>query len=183
MSNENLTPATPVQPVPKKKKKWPWIAGIIAFLIVVASCAGNAGAEDDTVSAPAPSAVSQPATEQAVSPTPQVVVPTVPTVEAPKQVEATAGQKNALKKAESYLSFTAFSASGLAEQLEYNKFTPEDAAWAVAHVKADWNEQAVKKAKSYLEFTAFSHAGLVDQLVYNGFTPEQAEHGATGAGL
>lgn len=95
----------------------------------------------------------------------------------------TVSQQNALRKAESYLGFSAFSRTGLIGQLEYNKFSTEDATWAVDHVTVDWNAQAAKKAKSYLEFTSFSRSGLVDQLVYNGFTPEQDEYGASTTGL
>ncbi|WP_142057807.1 Ltp family lipoprotein [Pseudarthrobacter sp. B4EP4b] len=97
--------------------------------------------------------------------------------------KGTVSQQNALRKAESYLDFTAFSRTGLIEQLEYNKFSSADATWAVDRVTVDWNEQAAKKAKSYLEFTSFSRSGLVDQLLYNGFTPEQAEYGASTTGL
>ena len=88
-------------------------------------------------------------------------------------------RSSALDKAESYLSFTAFSHDGLVKQLEYEKFSHEDAVYAADHCGADWNEQAAKKAKSYREITSFSHAGLVEQLKYEGFTAEQAEYGAS----
>jgi hypothetical protein len=95
----------------------------------------------------------------------------------------TAGQENALGKAQSYLDFTAFSRTGLIKQLEFDKFTPADATWAVDHVQANWKEQAAKKAASYLEMSSFSHQGLVDQLVFDGFTAAEAEYGVTKAGL
>ena len=95
----------------------------------------------------------------------------------------TVSQQNALRKAESYLEFTAFSRTELIGQLEYNKFSVADATWAVDRLTVNWNEQAVKKAKSYLEFTAFSRAELIDQLLYNGYTPAQAEYGVTKTGL
>lgn len=97
--------------------------------------------------------------------------------------KGTPAQQNALRKAEQYLSFTAFSQSGLVKQLEFEKFPNEDAVWAAERVGADWNEQAAKKAKDYLEMSAFSHSGLVDQLLFEGYTPEQAEFGATAAGI
>ena len=78
---------------------------------------------------------------------------------------------------------TSFSRTGLIEQLEYEGFSTEDAAWAVDRVTVDWNEQAAKSAKDYLEFTSFSHSGLVEQLIYGGFTPEQAEYGVSQTGL
>lgn len=89
-------------------------------------------------------------------------------------VGATVGQKNALKKAKSYLSFTAFSYTGLIKQLEFEQFTHEEAIFAVDNCGADWNEQAVKKARSYLSFTSFSKNGLISQLEFEGFTHEQA---------
>ena len=89
-------------------------------------------------------------------------------------VGATVGQKNALKKAKSYLSFTAFSYTGLIKQLEFEQFTHEEAIFAADNCGADWNEQAVKKAKSYLSFTSFSKNGLISQLEFEGFTHEQA---------
>lgn len=96
---------------------------------------------------------------------------------------ATVSQKNALKKAQSYLGFSAFSYSGLVDQLEFEGFSTEDATWAVDHCGADWNKQAAKKAQSYLDFTSFSHAGLVEQLIFEGFTAEQAEYGVSATGL
>ncbi len=94
----------------------------------------------------------------------------------------TMGQKNALKKAASYLSFTSFSYSGLVDQLEYEGFSNEDSVFAVDHCGADWNAQAAKKAESYLEFTSFSREGLIDQLEYEGFTYDQAVYGVSAVG-
>lgn len=94
----------------------------------------------------------------------------------------TSGQKNALAKAKSYLSHSAFSRKGLIEQLEYEKFTTEDATFAVDNCEADWNEQALKKACSYLNHSAFSCAGLTEQLEYEGFTAEEAKYGVDNCG-
>ena len=92
-------------------------------------------------------------------------------------------KQNALKSAKSYLNTSAFSYSGLKEQLEYEGFTSEQASYGVNNCGANWNEQAVKSAKSYLSFSSFSHDGLVEQLEYEGFTHEQAEYGVTQNGL
>ncbi len=92
--------------------------------------------------------------------------------------EATAGQKNALRSAEQYLNFTAFSYKGLIEQLEYEQYLHEDAVYAADHCGADWNEQAAKAAANYLEYTSFSRDGLIEQLEYEGYTHEQAVYGA-----
>lgn len=94
----------------------------------------------------------------------------------------TIGQKNALEQAKSYLEVLSFSRDGLIEQLEYEKYSYQDAVYAVDHCGANWNEQALKKAKSYLETMAFSEQGLIDQLVYEKFTREQAEYGVAYCG-
>lgn len=88
------------------------------------------------------------------------------------------GQRNALSKAKQYLDFSAFSYEGLIEQLEYEKFSHEDAAYAADNCGADWNEQALDKAKSYLDFSAFSYKGLIEQLKYEKYTDEQAIYAA-----
>jgi colicin import membrane protein len=92
-------------------------------------------------------------------------------------------QQNALRSAEGYLDYTAFSHSSLVDQLEFEGYSTGDATWAVDRVSVDWNEQAAKSAKNYLSFTSFSRSGLVDQLEFEGFTPEQAEYGVSQTGL
>ena len=89
-----------------------------------------------------------------------------------------AGKKNALEQAYSYLNAMAFSYSGLIEQLEYEGYSTEEATYAVDNCGADWKEQAVKKAEEYLKYSAFSKSGLIEQLEYEGFTHEQAVYGA-----
>lgn len=89
----------------------------------------------------------------------------------------TTGERNALKSANQYLSFTSFSRSGLIEQLEYEGYTTQEAEYAAEHCGADWMDQARKSALSYLEVSAFSESGLIDQLEYEGFTHEQALYG------
>jgi hypothetical protein len=95
----------------------------------------------------------------------------------------TVSQKNAREKAESYISFSAFSRSGLIDQLEFEGFEPEDAEYGADAIAADWKEQAALKAASYLEYQAFSKAGLIDQLLFEGFTQEEAEYGVSTTGL
>lgn len=96
--------------------------------------------------------------------------------------DVTIGKINALKKAQQYLKITAFSYSGLIEQLEYEKFTHEESVYAADNCGADWNEQAAKKAENYLNLTSFSKEGLIEQLQYEGFTYEQAAYGAQSCG-
>lgn len=94
----------------------------------------------------------------------------------------TIGQKNALESAKKYLSVTAFSYTGLIKQLEYEKYSTEDATYAADNCGADWFEQAAKSAKNYLNIMSFSRDGLIKQLEYEGFTHEQAVYGAEANG-
>ena len=91
------------------------------------------------------------------------------------------GQRNAIESAENYLSFAAFSRSGLIEQLEFEGYSRADAKFAVDSLDVDWSEQAAKSAASYLEMSSFSLSALIDQLEFEGFTPEQAAYGANKA--
>ena len=94
----------------------------------------------------------------------------------------TTSQQNALKKAKSYLSHSAFSYQGLIDQLEYEGYSNADAKYAVDNCGANWNEQALKQAKSYLSHSAFSYQGLIDQLEYEDYTSSQAKYGADNCG-
>jgi hypothetical protein len=108
------------------------------------------------------------------------VPPTTTTQPAP---QFTRSEEEAIESASSYLSFTAFSRSGLIEQLEYEGFTAAEATLAVDYLNVDWNEQAWLSAESYLDLMSFSRSGLIDQLLYEGFTQEQATYGVDKAGM
>ena len=101
----------------------------------------------------------------------------------------TASQENAIRSAESYLKYMAFSRLGLIDQLssEYGDQYPiDDATFAVDSLNEDWNAQAVKSAQSYIDTMAFSCQGLIQQLSsqYGAqFTIELATYGATQVGL
>ena len=116
-------------------------------------------------------------------------IPTPEKAEIPEETEpapapsVTVSQKNAVAKAKSYLGYSAFSYTGLIEQLEYEQFSHADAVYGADNSGADWNEQAAKKAQSYMEYSAFSRGGLIEQLKYEGFTQAQAEYGANTVGL
>lgn len=98
-------------------------------------------------------------------------------------IKETVSQKNAVRSAKNYLNFSAFSHDGLVAQLEYEKFSHEDAVYGADNSGANWNEQAAKSANNYLKFSAFSREGLIEQLIYEKFTQEQAEYGVNAAGL
>jgi hypothetical protein len=99
----------------------------------------------------------------------------------PSRSEITPAMENAMDAADSYLDYSAFSRSGLIEQLEYEGYKTEDATFAVDYLKVNWNKQAFKSAKSYLDYSSFSLSGLIGQLQYEGFTYEQASFGANKA--
>ena len=99
------------------------------------------------------------------------------------QLTVTTGMKNALSSAENYLRFTAFSRTGLINQLKFDQYSDPEAEYAADNCGADWYEQAEKSAKNYLDFMSFSRGGLIDQLMFDGFTRDQAEHGADANGL
>lgn len=105
-----------------------------------------------------------------------------PAAEPTDTISITSGQRNALDRAKSYLRYSAFSYTGLIEQLEYEKFSHADAVYAVDNCGADWREQALKKALSYLDYSAFSYTGLIEQLEYEGFEHSDAEYAADNCG-
>ncbi len=117
-------------------------------------------------------------TEESKTPS---AISTEPVVTEPAET-MTAGQKNALASAESYLDLMAFSYDGLIAQLEFDKYSTEDATFAADNCGADWNEQALKSAKNYLDLNAFSHSGLVRQLEFDKYTSEQAAYAADNCG-
>jgi hypothetical protein len=65
----------------------------------------------------------------------------------------------------------------LIKQLEFEKFSTEDATYAVEVLNVDWKDQAAKKAKQYMDGGSFSRDGLKGQLKFEGFTEEEAEYG------
>ncbi|MEA1851700.1 Ltp family lipoprotein [Cytobacillus sp. FSL W7-1323] len=100
-----------------------------------------------------------------------------------KEPELSLSQQNAIQTAVNYLDYTAFSRTGLIEQLEYEGYSNEEATYAVDHIEVDWKEQAVQAGKNYLDFTSFSRSGLIDQLVYEGFSQEHATYAVDQIGL
>lgn len=89
----------------------------------------------------------------------------------------TGGQKNAIQKAKSYLSFMPFSKQGLIDQLKFEKFSDANAKFAVNNIGANWKSQALLEAKSYLSFMPFSYQGLIDQLKFEKYTDAEAKYG------
>lgn len=104
-------------------------------------------------------------------------------VEDTRKHTPTTGESNALRSANDYLNYSAFSYEGLIRQLEFEGYTHEQATYGADNCGADWFQQAAKSAEEYLDYSAFSRDGLIRQLEYEGFTHEQAVYGAEQNGL
>ena len=156
------------------KKKRVIIPGILVLLAVVSAVSdgdsGGTASTSPSTTTPAPSAPASPATPP-------------PEPESEPSSSMTRSQQNAVRSAEDYLSFTAFSRTGLIDQLKFEGYSTEDATFAVDSLDVDWREQAAKSAENYLSIMAFSRSGLIDQLVFEGFTREEAEFGVAQTGL
>lgn len=100
----------------------------------------------------------------------------------------TGPQRNAVRSAESYLSFQGFSRAGLIDQLSSpygDGYNVADATAAVNSLSVDWNTQAVKSANQYLGMMGFSCQGLIGQLSSDAgdkYTVSEATYGAQQAG-
>lgn len=186
-------------PTPKKPlwRRW-WFIATAALLVVVVIAGIAAPPKDEETTAntlaPVVGSVGTDATAPVASePTAasSTAPATSPPVTAPPATESslTPAQQNAVRSAESYLDFMAFSRQGLIDQLssEYgDQFAVEDATVAVDSLNVDWNAQAVKSAQSYLDMMGFSCQGLIDQLSSDygdQYTVEQAIYGATQVGI
>ena len=101
------------------------------------------------------------ATATAASATANTVATSTQIVAASKFQGLTSRQANAVRKAKSYLSFTAFSRSGLIHQLKFDGSSTKNSTFAVDYTTVSWRYQAYRKAKSYLRFTGFSLSGLI----------------------
>lgn len=96
--------------------------------------------------------------------------------------EPTTGEKNALKKAQSYSDHQYLSKSRLYQQLtsSYGEgFTESEAQYAIDNVNADWNYNALQKAKSYQTHQNMSKNRIYQQLTSSygeGFTASEAQY-------
>ena len=155
----------------------------VATALCLAGC-GSSGSSTEPKEADAQSAPVEQKASEAEKPAEEAApkAEEAPTPEAAAPSE-TASQKNAVRKAKDYLDYTAFSYTGLIEQLEYEKFSTDDATYGPDNSGADWDEQAAKKAADYLDYSSFSRDGLIEQLEYEGFTPDQATYGVDTVGL
>jgi len=162
----------------KKKKGLPWWGWALIAVVAFGALSSAFGGGDDSPSTQT-EALETSDSQESTAAEPE---------EAPAADEAetfadeTVGEENARKSADSYLSFSAFSRTGLIDQLLFEGFSQAEAEYGVDALGADWNEQAAKSADSYLSFSAFSRSGLVDQLVFEGYSAAEAEFGVDASG-
>lgn len=174
-----------------KVTKWV-VTGVFAFFILVSAFGSDSSKTASSTTQPTsvPEVTQQ--AQVTVEPTQQEVVKTTTAPTQAKQIakpttppaqSATTSQKNAVRKAQSYLSYSGFSRDGLVAQLEFEKFSHEDAVYGADNSGADWNKEAAEKAKSYMDMQGYSRDGLIQQLLFEKFTQAQAEFGANSVGL
>jgi outer membrane biosynthesis protein TonB len=188
-----------------KKKRW-WAVGAFVVLISVAASGGSEETKDQVATpeltsspkptpeaepkatektkktAPEPKTAKEPDSDKAKTAEPEKKEPKKTVEKAVEKLAESMGQLNAVSSAESYLDYSAFSRSGLIEQLEFEGYSKTDATYAVDKVDPDWNEQAAASAKNYLELSSFSRSSLIEQLEFEGFSPSQAAYGADAVG-
>ncbi|UXV35933.1 Ltp family lipoprotein [Staphylococcus sp. IVB6181] len=105
--------------------------------------------------------------------------------EVKKDANATREQTAALNSAKNYSDTLHMSKQGIYDQLTSeagDKFSAEDAQYAIDYLKADYKENAVKSAENYAETMNMnmSDDAIYDQLKSDAgdkFTPEEARYG------
>lgn len=176
-----------------KVVKWV-VTGVFALGVLANATGGSNTASTTTTPESTPTVTQETPTtqpevttqqEQTAQPTkaPAKATNTPAAQKQPAAQGATTSQKNAVRKAQSYLNYTGFSRDGLVAQLEYDQFSNADAIYGADNAGGNWMEEAAQKAKAYMEYSAFSRGSLIEQLRYDKFTQEQAEHGANSVGL
>ena len=87
--------------------------------------------------------------------------------------DITSGEKHAVRSAISYCLYSHLSYDGVIRQLEFEKYTPEEAKFAADHCGADWDEICEKATRTNLVYQGCSLESLRKYLSYDGFTEEQ----------
>lgn len=165
---------------PLFKKWWFWTIIIVLVAAIGSGSQGDSPSHAETSLPPSPSSPSVDEVFTSDTPTPIESEPTLSQNQ--DNSTETIGQRNALNAAKKYLNVMAFSYEGLIHQLEFEKYTTEQATYGADSCGADWNEQAARSAKNYLNLMSFSHDSLITQLEFEGFTHEQAVYGAEANG-
>ena len=158
--------------------------GISIILGMGLSACGGQGVQDTATQDAQPSTSSQSA-RPSLTPEPETRTPTPErttrserATREPEGNQDSVSVQQARSLAQDYLDYSAFSRTGLIDQLEFEGFSTQDATAAVDGMDVDWREQAVQKALDYLDYSSFSLSGLIDQLEFEGFTAQEASYGA-----
>jgi host cell surface-exposed lipoprotein len=160
--------------------KW-GAAGFVA-LIVLGAIFGSSGKKSSSTSSSTQGSTQE--TTQAATPTQTTAKPVKPQTHkaAKPKPKMTAGQREALDSARSYIEMSGFSKRGLIQQLSSSAgdgFSKSDATYAAKHVGADWKHEAVESARSYMDMGGFSRQSLMTQLTSSAgekFTQAQASY-------
>ena len=158
-----------------------WFIALCVVFILGAISSLTASPEKELTVAPTSSTTPPPSTIAEESTAPESSAQSADSLQSSQasSQSVTTGQRNALAKAKQYLGTMPFSYEGVIKQLEFEKFSHEDAVYGADNCGADWNDQAAKKAKQYLSNMAFSRDALIQQLEFEGFTNAQAVYGAS----
>jgi hypothetical protein len=196
-------PTVAQQKKPFWRRTWVLVtAGVIVAFIAISAASGSGDttdtsadsshhgtAQQDKTSGTPAEALSTPDVTQAADPSPSPTKTPEPSKTPKPSPSYTSGQEQAIGSAKDYLGFSAFSRTGLIQQLSSkygDGFSKADATFAVNHITVDWNAQAVQAAKDYLSMSHFSRAGLIQQLSSkygDGYTLAQATYAANHVGL
>jgi hypothetical protein len=185
----------PPLPPQDQRAKFNWKNPFVIIALIVAFCIGgaaiglavngNGGTHKEGPGTQLPTVTPSDPGPSTPSVTPSDRGPSTPKEKpTPEKAEPTSGQENALRSAQDYLDYTAFSKAGLIGQLSSSAgegFSKADATYAANHVDVDWNAEAVEAAQDYLDYSAFSKSGLIQQLSSSAgdqFTPAQAQYAA-----
>ena len=160
----------------QEKKGMPWWGWAIIVVVALGGISNLFGGGNDSVDEQSPTEV---VAEAALSEPEETGMVEEDVTEFANE---TAGEENARESADSYLSYSAFSRSGLIDQLLYEGFSQSEAEYGVDALGADWEQQAALSAAEYLAYSAFSRQGLIDQLVYEGFSDAEAAYGVDTVG-
>jgi hypothetical protein len=167
---------------------------LFAALVLLTACGGTTAelekvagtsieAKPTVEPAPVPTEFDAPEPVVEETPEPEPEPEPEPTPEPEPEPEFTLSQEQAIRSANEYLSFMAFSKSGLADQLVFEGFSKADAEFAVEHIDVSWKEQALESGRDYLDMMSFSRSGLIDQLEFEGFSTKQATYAVDQLGL
>src|SRR5690625_2424753 len=129
-------------------KRW-WFILLVVLFIGGALASGDEDTTSEEVTAEEPDTevvadADEETTEEVAAEEPKEEVEEEPEPEE-AEVDVPREHRNALKKAESYLSWAGMSEKGLREQLEFEDFPQDAIDYAIENVEVDYNEQALEK--------------------------------------